>query len=73
MRVVVAGKTYTAVGSVCPPSLLGGLVDLDVLDDKASGVEALGVGVRLSVSEETEEKFGRLDGPPGEGDAECLA
>lgn len=52
---------------------LGGLVDLDVLDDEVAGVETLGVGVGLSVLEETEEELGGLDGPAGLGDTECLA
>lgn len=41
--------TYTTVGTVCPSSLLGGLVDLDVLDDEVAGVETLGIGVGLGV------------------------
>ena len=61
------------MGTVCPPPLLRGLVDLDVLDNQVAGVEALGVGVGLSVLEETEEEVGRLDGPPGAGNAELLA
>jgi len=44
----------TTVSTVRPPSLLGGLVDLDVLDDQSTGVEALGIGVGLSVLQETE-------------------
>lgn len=67
------GKTYTTVGTVSAPALLGGLVDLDVLDDQVAGVEALGVGVGLSVLEETEEDLGGLDGPASPGDAESLA
>lgn len=66
-------STYTAVSAVCTPSLLRGLVDLDVLDDQVGGVEALGVGVGLSVLEQTEEELGALDGPAGLGDTESLA
>lgn len=66
-------ETYTAVGTVGAPALLGGLVDLDVLDDQVAGVETLGVGVGLSVLEEAEEVLGGLDGPPGAGDTELLA
>lgn len=51
----------SAVGSVCSSSLLGGLVDLDVLNDQVFGVETLCVGVGLGVLEETEEKFGGFD------------
>jgi hypothetical protein len=61
------------VGTVCAPSLLRGLVDLDVLDDQVAGVETLGVGVGLSILEETEEELGGLDGPASLGDAESLA
>ncbi len=66
-------ETYAAVSAVCAAALLGGLVDLDVLDDQVASVEALGVGVGLSVLEETEEELGRLDGPAGAGDTKLLA
>lgn len=65
--------TYTAVSAVCAPSLLGGLVDLDVLDNQVGGVKTLGVGVGLGVLEEREDELGRLDGPAGLGDTELLA
>ena len=65
--------TYTTVGTVCASSLLGGLVDLDVLDDQVVGVETLGVGVGLSILEQTEKELGGLDGPAGLGDTERLA
>jgi len=61
------------VSAVCAAALLGSLVDLDVLDDQVAGVEALGVGVGLSVLEEAEEELGGLDGPAGAGDTELLA
>lgn len=69
----LSGFTYTTVGTVCPSPLLGGLVDLDVLDNQVAGVEALGVGVGLSVLEKTEEELGGLGGPAGLGDTELLA
>ena len=65
--------TYTTVGTVSPPALLGGLVDLDVLDDQVAGIETLGVGVGLGVLEEAEQVLSRLDRPSGLGDAELLA
>lgn len=65
--------TYTTVSTVSAPSLLRGLVDLDVLDNQVGGVETLGVGVGLSVLEETEDDLGGLDGPAGLGDTESLA
>lgn len=61
------------MGTVSASSLLGGLVDLDVLDDQVRGVETLGVGVGLSVLEETEEELGGLDGPASLGNTELLA
>lgn len=72
-RIGSGGRTYATVGTVCASPLLGGLVDLDVLDDEVAGVEALGVGVGLGVLEEAEEELGGLDGPAGLGDAEGLA
>lgn len=72
LRELTAG-TYATVGTVSAPALLGGLVDLDVLDDQVGGVETLGIGVGLSVLEEAEEDLGGLDGPAGLGDTESLA
>lgn len=54
-------------------TLLGCLVDLDVLDDQVTGVEAFGVGVCFGVFEEGKEEFGRFLGPAGAGDAELFA
>ena len=53
------------MSAVCAPSLLRGLVDLDVLNDQISGVEAFGVGIGFGVFEEAEEEFGRLLWPAG--------
>ena len=61
------------MSTVSAPSLLGGLVDLDVLDDQVGGVKTLGVGVGLGVLEETDEDLSGLDGPAGLGDTELLA
>lgn len=61
------------MGTVCSATLLWGLVDLDVLDNEVSGVETLGVGVGLSVLEETEEELGGLDWPSGAGDTKLLS
>lgn len=66
-------KTYATVGTVSAAALLGGLVDLDVLDDQGTGVEALGVGVGLGVLQEVQKVLGRLEGPPGLGDTKLLA
>lgn len=64
---------YTTVGTVCSSTLLGGLVDLDVLDDQVSGIQSLGIGVGLGVLEQIEEELGRLDGPSCAGDTELLS
>lgn len=61
------------MGAVCAATLLGRLVDLDVLDDQVAGVEALGVRVGLGVLEETQEELGGLDGPAGASDTPLLA
>lgn len=66
-------RTYTTVGTVCAAALLGGLVDLDVLDDESAGVEALGVGVGLGVLQELQEELGGLYGPSGAGHTPGLA
>lgn len=65
--------TYTTVSTVCAAALLGGLVDLNVLDNQVAGIETLGVGVGLSVLEQAQKELGRLDGPAGLGDTELLA
>ena len=61
------------MGTVSPAALLGGLVDLDVLDDQVAGVKTLGVGVGLGVLEEREKELSALGGPAGLGDTESLA
>ena len=61
------------MSTISTTALLGRLVDLDVLDDEVSGVEALGVGVCFCVFEEAEEEFGGFLGPAGAGDAELFA
>ena len=61
------------MSTVCASSLLGGLVDLDVLDDQVAGIETLGIGVGLGVLEETEQVLSGLDGPSSLGDTELLA
>ena len=66
-------NTYATVGTVCAAALLGGLVDLDVLDDQVGGIETLGVGVGLGVLQETEEELGGLYGPAGTRDTKLLA
>lgn len=65
--------TYTTVSTVCASSLLRGLVDLDVLDDEVAGVEPLSIGIGLGVLQETQQEFGRLDGPTRAGNTELLS
>lgn len=69
----LSGLTYATVGTVGSSALLGGLVDLDVLDNEVGGVETLGVGVGLGVLQEAEQELSGLGGPAGAGDAELLA
>lgn len=66
-------QTYATVGTVCAATLLWCLVDLDVLDDEVAGIETLGIGVGLSVLEETEKELGGLDWPAGTGNTELLS
>lgn len=66
-------KTYTTVSTVSSATLLWCLVDLDVLNDQVSGIETLGIGVGLSVLQETEEELGGLDWPSSTGDTELLS
>jgi len=61
------------VCTVCTTTLLGSLVDLNVLDDEVRGVETLSVGIGLCVFEKREEELCALDGPAGLGDAKLLA
>ena len=60
----------SAVGT---SALVGGLVDLDVLDDEVAGVKTLGVGIGLGVLQQGKEELGGLDGPAGLADTELLA
>lgn len=62
----------STVGSVGSSSLLGGLVDLDVRDDKSLLVKTLGLGVGLGVLEQVLDKLDGLDGPSGLGDTKLL-
>ena len=61
------------MGTVCASPLLGGLVDLDVLDDQVRGIKTLGIGVGLSVPQKAEKELSRLDGPTSLGDTELLS
>jgi hypothetical protein len=64
---------YTTVSTVCSSALLGGLVDLDVLDNQVASIEALGISVGFGVLEQSEEELGRLGGPSCTGDTELLS
>lgn len=61
------------MSTVGASATLGGLVDLNVLDDEVAGVKTLGVGVGLGVLQQSEQLLSRLDGPASLGDTECLA
>lgn len=67
------GGTYTTVGTVSAAAVLGGLVDLDALDNQGAGVETLAVSVGLGVLEQVDDVLSGLDGPAGLGDTELLA
>jgi hypothetical protein len=56
-------STYPTVCAVRSASLLGGLVDLNVLHHQIAGIQALRVGVRFGVLQQAEEEVGRLYGP----------
>lgn len=62
----------STVGSVSSSSLLGGLVDLDVRDDKSLLVKTLGLGVGLGVLEEVLDELDGLNGPSSLGDTKLL-
>lgn len=64
---------YTSMSTVCSSALLGGLVDLDVLDDQVAGIKTLRICVCLCILEETEEKFGGFDWPSSSGNTKLLA
>jgi hypothetical protein len=61
------------VGTVSAAATLGGLVNLDALDDQVVGVETLAIGVGLGVLEQIDDVLSGLDGPAGLGDTELLA
>jgi hypothetical protein len=61
------------VSTVSAAATLGGLVDLDALDNQGGGVETLAIGVGLGVLEQINDVLSGLDGPAGLGDTELLA
>lgn len=63
----------TTVSTVGASAALGGLVDLDVLDNEVASVKTLGVGVGLSVLQEVDEELGGLLGPASLANTELLA
>ena len=67
------GCAYTSVSTVCSSTLLGSLVDLDVLNDQIAGIKTLGIRVCLSVLEETEQELSGFDWPSSARDTESLA
>lgn len=42
------------MSTVCSAALLGGLVDLDVLDNQGTSVETLGISVGLGILQEVQ-------------------
>ena len=61
------------MSTVSATTLLGSLVDLDMLNDEVTRIQALCIRVRLSVLKEGEEMFSRFDRPSGAGDTELLS
>lgn len=61
------------MSTISATALLGRLIDLDVLYDQVSRVEALGVGVCFCVLKQAEEEFCGFLGPARAGDAELFA
>ena len=61
------------MSSVRSTSLLWGLVDLDVLDNQASGVKTFNIGIGFGVLEESKEEFGGFDWMAGTGYTELFA
>lgn len=72
----VAGRAQVGVdatvGTVGAAALLGGLVDLDMLDDAGIKIQALSLGIGLGVLEEGQDVLAGLDGPSPLGDGEDL-
>ena len=60
------------MGTISTTTLLGSLVDLDVLNYQVAGIETFCVGVCFCVFKEAEEEFGGFLGPTGFGDAELF-
>lgn len=61
------------MSTVSAAATLGGLVNLNALDDQGGGVETLAIGVGLSVLEQIDDVLSGLDGPAGLGDTELLS
>ncbi len=59
--------------TVCPSSLFGCLVDLNVLYDEVGGIKTLGIGVGFGILEQIDEIFARLLGPASSRDTELFA
>jgi hypothetical protein len=61
------------VGTVGAAALLGGLVDLDVLDNASIEVKTLSLSVGLGVLQESQDVLARLDGPTALGNTPNLS
>ena len=62
----------TAVSTVSTTTTLGGLVDLNVLDNKVLSVQTLGISVGTSVLKKVSDELDALDRPTGLGNAELF-
>lgn len=66
------GTIDATVGTVSAATLLGGLVDLDVLNNASIKIQTLGFSVGFSILQEGQDVFAGLDGPSSLGDGEDL-
>ena len=66
-------RVDTTVSTVCSATLLGCLVDLDVLDKEVTSIETFCVGIGFGVLEESKEEFGRFDWESSTRDTELLS
>lgn len=56
-------RVDTTVGTVSTTAGLGGLVDVDVADDKVLSLQTLALSVGLGVLQQAQDELDRLDGP----------
>lgn len=65
--------THATMSTISAASLLGRLVDLDVLDDQVARIEAFGIRIGFGIFEQAQEKLGRFDWPTCARDTELFS